>query len=131
MKSRIAYWCCLAAGVLLMVAALARALSINNLVIAASTGDISRHYAASVLVDWSLSSMLMLLTGIWLLFLSGDLKRRQRRAWVQALIIGLALMLFGSGFWYRYPASLHLPFFLMLGLLILLPLLIYAKEFKE
>jgi uncharacterized membrane protein SirB2 len=131
MKNKIVYICPLIASILLILAALARALSINNLVIAESTGDISKHYAASVLIDWGLSSTLLLLTGIWLLFLLRDLKRAQRRAWLQAIIIGLALTLFGSSFWYRYPSSFHLPFFLFMGLIILIPLLIYGKQFNQ
>jgi hypothetical protein len=131
MKNKIVYNCSLIAAILLIVAALARALSVNNLVIAISTGDISKHYAASVLIDWSLSSLLLLLTGIWLLFLLRDLKTGQRRAWLQAVLIGLELTIFGSSFWYRYPSSFHLPVFLLMGLILLLPLLIYQKQFNQ
>ena len=131
MKIKIAYRCSLIGAILLIIAALARALSINNLVVAASTGDISRHYSASVLVDWSLSSVLLMLTGIWLLFLLRDLKRGLRRAWLQAVIIGLALTVFGSSFWYRYPSSFHLPLFLLMGLIILIPLLIWGNQFNN
>jgi hypothetical protein len=130
-ENKIVYRCALLAGCLLIVAALARAVSVNNLIIAADTGDISKHYAASVVVDWSFSSLLLLLIAIWIFFLAGDLKKLNRKAWAQAVLIGLALSFFGGGFWYSYPSSMHLPAFLLLGLLLLIPLLIYAKQYRK
>ena len=130
-EKKIVYRCSLLTGILLIIAALARGISINNLIIAAATGDISKHYAASVLVDWSFSSLLLFLIAIWVLFLAGDLRKLQRRAWSQACLIGLALTLFGGGFWYKYPSSLHIPFFLATGLLLLVPLLLYSRQFKQ
>jgi hypothetical protein len=130
-ENKIVYRCCQLAGILLIVAALAKAISINNLVIGATTGDISKHYATSVLIDWSFSCMLLSLIAIWLLFLAHDLKNLQKRAWSQTVLIGLAFSLFGAGFWFRYPSSIHLPFFLVVGLLLLIPLLIYSRQFKQ
>jgi hypothetical protein len=130
-ETKIVYRCTLVAAVLLMVAAAARALSINNIVTGINTGDISKHYAASILIDWIFSSMLLLLTGAWLLFLSGELKKWKRRAWSQAILIGLALSAFGGTLWYRYPKSIHLPGFLLTGLILLIPLLIYGRRFRQ
>jgi hypothetical protein len=118
-------------GILLIVAGLSRSLSVNNLLVAIDTGDISRHFAASALIDGAFSSLLLFLVGIWVLFLSSDLRKLQRRARSQGILIGLAFVLFGGGFWFRYPRSLHLAFFLLVGLLLLLPLLIYRKQFKK
>ena len=130
-ENKIVYRCSQLAAILLIIAVLAKAISINNLVVGATTGDISKHYATSVLIDWGFSCMLLLLIAIWILFLARDLKNLQKRAWSQAVLIGLALTLFGGGFWFRYPASLHLPFFLLVGLLLLVPLLIYSRRFKQ
>ncbi|HTQ64764.1 MAG TPA: hypothetical protein VMI12_08195 [Puia sp.] len=130
-ENKIVYRCSQFSGMLLIIAALVKAISINNLVVGATTGDISKHYATSVLIDWSFSCMLLSLIGIWILFLARDLKNLQKRAWSQAVLIGLAFTLFGGGFWFRYPSSLHLPFFLLVGLLLLVPLLIYSRRFKQ
>jgi len=129
-ESKIIYRCVVLAGILLVIAALLRAISVNNFVVAISTGDISKHYAASVLINASFSSVLLLLIAVWVFFLSRDLKKLQRRAWLQAIIIGISLAAFGAGFWYQYPSSVHIPLFLALGLLLLVPLFIYRKHFK-
>ena len=130
-ENKIVYRCTLLTGCLLIVAALVRGVNINNLVIAISTGDISKHYAEPVVIDWSFSSMLLLLMSIWIFFLAGDLRKLSRKAWIQATLIGLAFCAFGGGLWYRYPSSMHLPAFLLLGLLLLLPLLIYARHYRK
>ena len=130
-ENKIVYRCALLASILIIGAALLRALSVNNLIIGATTNDISKHYSASVIIDWSLSSIMMLLVGIWILFLSSSLKKLQRKAWWQGIIIGLAFMLFGSGFWYQYPKSIHLPAFILLGLLLFVPLIMFAGKFKS
>ena len=129
-ENKTVFRCALIAGILIMGASLLRALSVNNLVIATSTGDISKHYSAAVVIDWTLASVMMFLVGIWILFLAVPLKKLQRRAWWQAIIISLAFILFGSGFWYRYPRSIHLPGFVLLGLILFVPLIFYAGKFK-
>lgn len=116
---------------MLILAAFYRAVSINNLVIGVSTGDISKHFGASVLIDGSFASLLMLLTGIWLLFLAPDLKKGVGRARIQAILIGTAFSLFAAGFWYHYPSSLRLVAFLLVGLLILIPPIILWKKQPE
>lgn len=130
-ENYIVYRCALLAGVLIIGAALVRALSVNNLVIGAATNDISKHYSSSVIIDWSLSSTMMLLVGIWVLFLSSSLKKLQRKAWWQGIIISLAFILFGGGFWYRYPSSIHLPGFILLGLILFVPLMMFAGKFNH
>ncbi|HSZ85892.1 MAG TPA: hypothetical protein VK787_07660 [Puia sp.] len=130
-ENKIVYRCTLVSAALLIGAAVARGLSVNNIFVAINTGDVNKHFASSVLIDWILSAMLLLLTGIWLLFLSGDLKRLKRKAWTQALLIGLALTIFGTALWFRYPSSIHLPAFSLTGLILLIPLLIFARSFKQ
>src|ERR1017187_1340520 len=119
------------AGSLLILAAAARALSINNLLIAINTGDISRQFAGSILINGASSSLLLFLVGVWVLFLSSDLRKWQRRARVQGILISLSLILFSGGFWLRYPGSFHLGFFFLIGILLLFPLVIYGKGFKK
>jgi hypothetical protein len=130
-ENKIVYRCALLAGILIIGAGLSMALSVNNLVIASNTGDINKNYSASVVIHWALASALMLLVGIWVLFLSSALKKLQRSAWWQGIIISLAFILFGSSFWYRYPTSIHLPGFILLGLILFVPLIMYAGKFKS
>jgi hypothetical protein len=84
-----------------------------------------------VIIDWALSSSLMLLVGIWVLFLSSPLKKLQRRAWWQAIIISLVFIFFGAGFWLQYPKSIHLPGFILVGLILFVPLIMFAGKFKS
>jgi hypothetical protein len=130
-ENKIVYRCALVSAALLIAAAAARGLSVNNIFVAINTGDVNKHFANSVLIDWILSGMLLLLTGIWLLFLSGDLKKLKRKAWLQGMLIGFALAIFGGALWVRYPTSIHLPAFSLTGLILLIPLLIYARSFRQ
>lgn len=130
-ENKIVYKIAVLAGILIIGAALLMALSVNNLVVAASTGDINKNYSVSVVIHWALSATMMFLIGIWVLFLASPLKKLQRRAWWQAIIISLSFILFGSSFWYRYPKSIHLPGLILLGLILFVPLIIYAGKFKS
>jgi hypothetical protein len=125
------YRCALISAALLTVAAIARGLSINNIITAARTGDISGHFANSVLVGWILSVISLLLTATWLLFLSGDLKNLKKKAWYQAMIIGIVFAVFGGALWFKYPTSIHLPVFLLIGLTLVAPLSIYGRNFRD
>jgi hypothetical protein len=130
-ENKTVYRCGVVAGILIMGASLLRALSVNNLVIATRTGDISKHYAATVVIDWTLACIMMFLVGIWVLFLTIPLKNLQRRAWWQGIVISLAFILFGCGFWYRYPGSIHLPGFALIGMILFVPLIVHARKFKS
>jgi hypothetical protein len=131
MGNKVAYRCAIVVGIFLIGASLLKAVSINNILTAINTGDIAKIYAGTIVIDSGFSSLLLLMVGIWLLFLSKDLKAWQRRAWSQATLIGLALVIFGGSLWYVYPASLHLPVFLVLGLILLVPLILSGKNFKQ
>ena len=91
MSNRFVARCIQVAALLLILASLYRTLSINNLVVGISTGDISKQFGASVLIDGGFSSLLMLLIGIWLLYLAPELKSGSVPARNQALLIGIAL----------------------------------------
>jgi hypothetical protein len=130
-ECRLMYRCALLAGLMMMGAAMLIAVSVNNLVVGAITNDISKNFSSSIIIHWSLSGAMMLLTGIWVLFLSTPLKKLERRAWWQGIIIGLVFILFGGGFWWRYPSSIHLPGFILIGLTLLVPLIMFAGKFKN
>ncbi len=126
-ESKLLYLASIFVGLLLILASLSRAVSLNNFYVALHTGDINKSYAPSVIINWALSSFLLFLVGVWLLYLARDLRRRMRRAWSQALIIGLVITIFGAAFWMQYPTSLHLAGFLALGLLLLIALFISGR----
>jgi hypothetical protein len=127
--SGLAYYSALIEGILLIFAAILMTISINNLIVGEKIHDIGQAYVHSVIIHWSLSCMLLLLVGIWVLFLVSPLKQLQRRAWWQGILIGLSLIGFGAFFWHRYPSSLHLPGYILLGLIFLVPLVIEAPKF--
>ena len=129
--SKTIYGCALVSAILLMVAALYRGLSVNNILVAANTGDISKHFSTAIFIDWTLSGMLLLMVAVWILFLAGELKRFNRRAWLQAVFIGLSLTIFGGSLWYHYPGSIRLAAFMMIGLILLIPLIIYVSKFRS
>jgi hypothetical protein len=80
---------------------------------------------------WVYSSMMLFLSGIWVLFLARDLGRFQRRAWWQGVLVGLGYA--GGSItamsWAGIQAPLVLTF--ILGLLLLLPLLMRSGAFKS
>lgn len=126
-ESKLLYLASIFVGLMLILASFSRALSLNNFYVALHTGDINKSYATSVIINWALSSFLLFLIGVWLLYLARDLRKKMRRAWSQALIIGLAITIFGAAFWMQYPDSLHLAGFLALGLLLLIALFISGR----
>ena len=117
-------------GVLLIITAGLHSLNMSGAVIAIKTGDISPSQASAVLSVWLFSSMSMILLGIWLIFLSGDLEKLSRRAWWQALIIGAGLAGFSLISWYHFPRDFHLLYFLLLALCLLVPLFSNRGKFK-
>jgi hypothetical protein len=123
----IPYWAAILVGTTLVFWSLLRAIGLNNLYVATSTGDINRSWASSIVINWGMSSFLLFLVGIWLFFLAPELKKRIRRARFQALIIGIALTLYGGTFWLQFPHSFHLPGFLILGLVLAISLLIPGR----
>jgi hypothetical protein len=74
-----------------------------------------------------MSSFLLFLVGVWLFFLAPELKKRIRRARFQALIIGIALALYGGTFWLQFPHTFHLPGFLFLGLILVVSLTVPGR----
>jgi hypothetical protein len=123
----LSYWAAILVGTALIFWSILRAIGLNNLYVATSTGDINRLWASSIVINWGMSSFLLFLVGIWLFFLAPELKKRMKRARFQALIIGIALALYGGTFWLQFPHSFHLPGFLVLGLTLVISLLFPGK----
>jgi hypothetical protein len=119
------------AGVLLIGTSFAHFLNINETLVAEKTGDIAKAYVASVTGMWIFSGMCMLLLGIWLLFLSKDLKSGSRKAWWQAVIIGVCLTAFGIICWQLFPAALYFLYFSLIGILLLVPLFTPSRRHRS
>jgi len=127
--ARITYISTLVTGVLLLFTSLVHLLGINDTVIALKTGDIARAYEANIIIIWIFSGISFLLLGVWLLFLSRDMAQLRRKAWWQTLLIGLALAAFGLGCWIAYPKVFHVLYFFVLGMILVVPLLLFARPF--
>ena len=91
-------------------------------------GEIQTPAAPGMQIIWLYSSIMMLLSGIWMLFLSKPIKDGDSRARLQALFLSLGLIAFGlicgdiTG-----EIVNHLFFFMVEGLLLLLATTIFFK----
>jgi len=94
-------------------------------------GDVRTPMVATVKNIWLFSSIMLPLSGIWILFLVRDLKRLERRAWWQAVIIGLAYIGGGIGAMAWSTIQIHLLLFVLIGLLLFVPMLIWAGSFSS
>ncbi|HMQ91440.1 MAG TPA: hypothetical protein PKB07_27760 [Flavilitoribacter sp.] len=122
----------LAAGILLTLASLAHFFlgypAVNETIRAENAGP---ETAQTLRVIWIFSSITMCAMGLWAVFLSGDLKTGSRRARMQGLMWGTALLLFAAvGQTFEFP-NYHLMSFGVIGLLVLLPLLISSAAFRN
>ena len=80
---------------------------------------------------WIFSSIMLFLSAIWVLCLARDLGHLQRKAWWQAVLIGLGYAggSVGAMIWAGIQA--HLVAFALIGLLLLVPLLSRAGAFTS
>jgi hypothetical protein len=129
-ENKIIYRCAIATGLLLMFASVIHSLNIGEIFIAIKTGDVAASYAAAAVGTGIFFGVSIFLIGVWILFLAKDLKRLIRKAWWQAIIIALALSAFGIICWLQFPKTFHFLYFLLLGLILLIPLFINANKFK-
>jgi hypothetical protein len=118
-------------GILLILTALLHMVNINDTLVAIKTGDIAASHAPNIVIIWIFSGVCMFLLGTWILFLSPDLRRLSRKAWWQAFIISLALGITALCCWLQYPRAVHVLFFLFLGLVLFIPLVLFSAQFKK
>lgn len=129
-ENKIIYRSAMATGLLLIFASVIHSLNITETFIAIKTGDIAASYAAAAVGTGIFFGISMFLIGVWILFLAKDLKRLILKAWWQGIIIALSLSAFGIGCWLQFPKAFHFLYFLLIGLILLLPLIINARKFK-
>ena len=94
-------------------------------------GDVSPTMISTFKNIWLFSGVMLFLSAAWIFFLARDLGRLQRRAWWQAVLIGLGYSAgaFGAMAWAGIQA--HLIAFALIGLLLLVPLLLWARAFSS
>ncbi len=124
------YHCALFTGILLIIIAMLHAvLGLYEILAAIRVGDISKDAATMITISWIFSGVALFLIGAWILFLSKDLKNLKRKAWWQGLFVSGLLTAFGGGCWHYFPLATYLIGFTMIGLLLFIPLLIYAGHY--
>src|SRR5689334_5827828 len=62
-----------------------------------SKGEIQEPAANAMRMIWLYSSVMMILSGIWMLFLSKPIKNGEHNARLQVLLLGIGLSVFGLG----------------------------------
>ena len=93
-------------------------------------GDVGPAMISTFKNIWIYSSIMLFLSSVWMFFLARDLGRLQRRAWWQAVLIGLGYSGGAVGAMVWAEVQPHLVAFALIGLLLLIPLLLRAKAFS-
>jgi hypothetical protein len=92
-------------------------------------GEIQEPAAQGMQMIWLYSSTMMLLSGIWMLFLAKPIKNGNHSARTQGLLLALGLIVFGMGCSYIAKSVLnHLFFFTVEGVLLLLATTFFFKK---
>jgi len=95
-------------------------------------GEIQEPAALGMQMIWMYSSIMMLLSGIWMLFLAKPIKNGNASARLQGLLLSLGLILFGMGCSYiANEVFNHLFFFTVEGILLLLATTVFFKINKN
>jgi hypothetical protein len=122
--------CARLAGVLLVLSSIPHAtLGMAEVITSIKTGDVRAAMADTFRAIWIFSSAMLLMTGIWALFVAGELRQLKARAWWQGIIIGLGYTAWATGSIVLVGVYAHLVAFAIIGLLMLVPLLIWAPYF--
>jgi hypothetical protein len=131
-KGKLFYRLAKLVGAFLLVATFLHAtLGTAEVITAIKTGGIMPSMISTLKNVWVFSSIMLFLSAVWVLFLAKDLARLQRRAWWQGVFLGLGYTggSIGAMLWSGVQA--HLLAFALIGLVLLLPLLIWIRAFKE
>lgn len=129
-KEKLASGCARLAGILLLLVSIPHAtVGLAEVLTAIKTGDVRPGMAATFRAIWMYSSVMLVLSGLWALFIAGELAQLKRRAWWQGIIIGLGYAGWAIGSMAMTGISGHLAAFAAIGLLLLAPLLIRARRF--
>lgn len=129
-KERVVSGCARLAGILMMLSAIPHAtLGMAEVITSIKTGDVRASMADTFRAIWMFGSVMLLITGLWTSFVAGELKQLKARAWWQGFIIGLGYAGWAIGTMVVVGVAAHLVAFALIGLLLLIPLLIWAPHF--
>ena len=91
-------------------------------------GEIQEPAALGMQMIWLYSSIMMLLSGFWMLFIAKPIRDGNHSARLQGLLLALGLIIFGMGCSYISKSFFnHLFFFTVEGILLLLATTIFFK----
>ncbi|TGD57549.1 hypothetical protein [Flavobacterium humi] len=95
-------------------------------------GEIREPAAQGMQMIWLYSSIMMLLSGIWMIFLSKPIKEGNHLARMQGLLLAIGLIVFGMGCSYiAQEAFNHLFFFTVEGIVLLLATTFFFSTKRE
>lgn len=97
-----------------------------------SKGEIQAPAAQGMQMIWIYSSSMMLLSGIWMLFLAKPIKNGNYSARLQAVLLAVGLIIFGTLCGYiAQEVFNHLFFFTIEGILLLLATTVFFNTNKK
>ena len=92
-------------------------------------GEISGDATQGMQMIWLYSSIMMLLSGLWMLFIAKPIKNGDHLARLQGLFLSLGLIAFGvSNSYITKEVFNHLFFFTVEGMLLLLAVTVFFKK---
>jgi hypothetical protein len=131
-KERIIYNTARLTGILLVGAAVIHAtLGTAEVMTAIKLGDVRVSMADTVRTVWLYSTVMLLLSAVWVFFIAGELRQMKRRAWWQGIFLGLGYAGSAITAIVTIGVYVHLVAFALIGLLLLLPLIVWAGHFKS
>lgn len=131
-KEKIVYTSARLTGILLLGATVLHStLGTAEVMTAIKTGDVRSGMADTFVAIWIFSSVMLLLSAIWVLFLAAELRQLKRRAWWQGIFIGLGYTAGAIACMGMTAIYAHLVGFMLIGLILLGPLLAWAGHFHS
>ena len=96
-----------------------------------SKREIQEPAAQRVQMIWTYSTIMMLLSGVWMFFISRPIKNGDHSARLQGLLLSIGLIAFGMSCSYiAQEVFNHLFFFTVEGILLLLSVTVFFKRNK-
>lgn len=94
-------------------------------------GRVDAELGKTYYAVWVFASLAMIFTGATLIYISNDLKKRQKRAWWMAFLISGGLTFYGCYVAIKFNETTHNISFIIFGLITLLPLLLFFRSYMK
>lgn len=130
-KGKTIAWCAWLTGMLLLGATVIHGtVGLAEVMTAIKLGDVRASMADIFRAVWIYSTIMLALSAAWVFFLAGELRQLKRRAWWQGVLLGLGYA--GGSLAAMVMAGFqpHLAAYMLIGLLLLVPLVIWAGHFS-